>query len=75
MAKNILKDMEHKAVEFDFTKANGETRHARGTRNADLIAQAGGRMPEKGFYKRGSAEPYFDLDVKEIRSFDSNSVQ
>lgn len=58
-------------VHFTYTKKNGETRHARGTKSTKIITEKYGEenLPSGNGTPKDGVIAYFDLDKEAWRSF------
>lgn len=69
MKKTNVEALENGWVKIEYARKSDSTiKKTIGTRNPELIKEAGGTSPEK-WLTRGNAEPYFDKGDSSIKSF------
>lgn len=69
LVKNLRAILAHNIVSFTYTKRDGTTRHARGTRNIALAEKAAGYFIPTPQTTNTNENAYFDLDKMGWRSF------
>ncbi len=76
LVRRLMEALGQGTVEFDYVKANGETRHACGTLCERFIPA--GKRPAADSKTRRQANPlvfcYYDIDVESWRSFSASKV-
>lgn len=64
----IIEELKTGIKKFSFMKVDGTIREAKGTRNIDIIAEAGA-LPKGNSIENPDIVKYFDTDIGSWRSF------
>lgn len=76
MTEKLNSMLNRNIVHFTYTKKNGETRHARGTKSSKIITEKYGedKLPSGNGAPKEGVIAYFDLDKEAWRSFQVGSL-
>lgn len=76
MLEKLNRMLSRNIVHFTYTKKNGETRHARGTKAPSIITERYGedKLPTGNGEPKIGVIAYFDLDKEAWRSFQITSL-